>query len=91
MTPEPATLAQLHLLRNALAGIGIKSRPDRLTATSVLACRELASSKELTKEEATRFIDRVLGMPVMPTDEFEAERLRLLAGKYDPWAEVSAA
>jgi hypothetical protein len=83
------TPAQTPLLHAALAGIGIKKRPEKLTALSVLVAREVTTSTQLTTEEATRIINRFLEMPAWSTEEFDAEMARLRAGRYDPWAAAS--
>lgn len=75
---EPAvaliTRAQLTKLHACLTDLGIKDRDEGLTLISAYALREIESSKDLTKDEASRVIDRLQAdvdaknMPEPPVD-----------------------
>ena len=64
--PEEVTAAQLRMLGITFGEKGIVDRTDRLAFASAEVGRELTTSKELTKAEATRVI-KVLGE--MPNKE----------------------
>jgi len=53
----PAQLAKLNATLNELGLVNGKYRNEKLRLAEMIAGRELKSSKELTKEEASRFID----------------------------------
>ena len=62
-TPAPTpsgdniTAAQLKALHAALTGMGIKDRDRGLLMLSKIAGRDVASTKDLTKAEASKVID----------------------------------
>jgi hypothetical protein len=56
-TGDPVTPAQLTKLHAQLNEFDIKERADKLTTVSLLVRRELGSSKDLTKTEASGVID----------------------------------
>lgn len=63
---EAATQAQITKLQATYGALGIKSRDDKLMVARKIVGRELASSKDLTKDEASTLIDtleRVAGAP----------------------------
>jgi hypothetical protein len=56
-TPDAITAAQLKALHAALTGMGIKDRDRGLLMLSKIAGRDVASTKDLTKAEASKVID----------------------------------
>ncbi|MEI4273913.1 hypothetical protein TEK04_19505 [Klenkia sp. LSe6-5] len=65
--PVPmATQRQLTTLAIALSEDGTSDRTDRLAWCSAMVGRELTSSSELTRNEASRLIDAVTGPPPAP-------------------------
>jgi len=55
--PEPITDPQMKKVHTVLGVIGLEGREARLTAASVIVGRQLNSSTELTKDEASMLID----------------------------------
>lgn len=53
----PATRSQLNKLHAQLGELGIDEKADKLTTVGLLARRTLASSAELTKDQASQVID----------------------------------
>lgn len=65
--PVPmATQRQLTALAVALAEYGTRVRQDRLDWCSALVGRELTSTSELTRDEASRLIDAITAPPLPP-------------------------
>lgn len=62
--PEPITPAQLTALNAALTGdLGLTDRAEKLEWLSAQLGRAVGSSKELTKDEASRLMDRIHDEP----------------------------
>lgn len=56
----PATEAQLKKIQAVLGSLGINDRNERLQTVIAVCGRELESSKDLTKSEATKVIDHLV-------------------------------
>jgi len=65
---EQVTQDQLRALHAALTGAGITAREDCLSYCGEVVGREIASSRDLTRREASRIIDR-LRQPSEPHDD----------------------
>jgi len=57
--PEPATRAQITRLNVTMKEMGIEDRETKLAWLSDQIGRVIASSKEMTKDEASRVLDRL--------------------------------
>lgn len=80
--PDPITPSQLKALHASLtdAGLGAKEqRDDALRFYAETIGREVASSKDLTRAEASRVIDALKAITATPADEPEP-------ADTDPWA-----
>jgi hypothetical protein len=62
---EPITRAQMNKLHAALNDFEITERADKLTTVSLLVQRELGSSSDLTKREASQAIDILARLAAM--------------------------
>jgi hypothetical protein len=72
--PEPITKAQLTALNAALTqDLGITDRAEKLAYLSAKLGRDLASSKDVTKAEASRLLDEIAAQPApgVPEPEFD--------------------
>jgi hypothetical protein len=58
----PATRSQLNKLHASLNDFGVTERADKLQMVGILARRELSSSSDLTKREASQVIDTLAGL-----------------------------
>lgn len=72
LTPEPITRKQLTALNAALGALGYTDRHDKLRHLSEELGRPITSSADVTKDEATRLLDRIAqyeAQPKQPADE----------------------
>jgi hypothetical protein len=76
----PATRAQLNKLHVSLNDFGVTERADKLQMVGILARRELTSSSDLTKREASQVIDTLAGLS--ETDD-PGRALDALLGQYE--------
>lgn len=83
----PATRSQLNKLHASLNDFGVTERADKLQMVGILARRELASSSDLTKREASQVIDTLAGLA--STDD-PGRALDALLGQYEAEATESA-
>ena len=74
---EPVSRSQLTKLHASLNDFGVTERADKLQMVGLLARRELPSSSDLTKREASQVIDTLAGMSSM--DDPQAALDALLA------------
>jgi hypothetical protein len=74
--PDMVNEAQLKALHSAMTYAGIEDRLDRLAYVSSIIGRDVTTSKELTRAEASRVLDaladQALGDPPEPSDPPEA-------------------
>jgi hypothetical protein len=74
--PEPLTDAQLKALNAALTGdLGLDDRNEKLAWLSAQLGRDVASSKEVTKSEASSLLDQIGAQPApgVPAEEPELD------------------
>lgn len=82
--PEGITDAQMKALHASFNDAGMSEREHRLAYTSQVVGRELASSSDLTKDEASRVIDALkadASTPAPPTEEPPADLWAAEEGK----------
>jgi hypothetical protein len=82
----PATRSQLNKLHASLNDFGVTERADKLQMVGILARRELASSSDLSKREASQVIDTLAGLA--DTDD-PGRALDALLGQYEAEASDS--
>jgi hypothetical protein len=58
--PDPITPPQRGAIMAAFNGLGVRDRDDRLTMISGVVGRDVTSTNELTKDEASRLLDELL-------------------------------
>jgi hypothetical protein len=83
------TRAQSRLLHTLLGKLTVTSRDDKLRALSHLTSRDIASSNDLTGEEARNVIDHLQAVGGWPEGERTAEVDILTRPANDPWAVAS--
>lgn len=69
--PEPITKAQLQMLHASFTEVGVKDRDERLATASGVIGRDITSSNDLTKDEASSLISALALRAAAEADDAE--------------------
>lgn len=72
-SPAAVTRAQLRMLHTSLSNLAVEDREERLALVGRMVGRRLESSNDLTKQEASRVIDRLTKAGTVQTLEAELQ------------------
>jgi hypothetical protein len=81
---ELITDAQVRLVKTLFTKIGMKYRDAQHAYMKEIIEREITTSKELTKHEASQIIDRLQGMEPTPTQPVTRESLKESGANFGP-------